>query len=235
MKYYIGITLLLIFGLSSCTTTRNAKESSDYALSPGEGQKELVVMDFSAPPSLNPIENGWEEQSFVWHKPMEMSFVEKESKKAIRLKTKDSASILLRKVNINLQEFPVLNWEWFVEKPISTKVNENSIEGDDHPIRIVIYLEDMSNEEKIIEIVWGNYLEAGNYIFVDGYKHFVARGGEKNTGKWFQETVNLARLYQNIYLEEPEARITDIGLFSDSDDTNGETIAYVSKVSLKKN
>src|SRR3990172_1517228 len=42
------------------------------------GEDEIVIMDFSAPLSLDPIEPGWYHHKFFWHQPMTVEFVEKE-------------------------------------------------------------------------------------------------------------------------------------------------------------
>lgn len=215
-----------------CTSTRNDISERGTALRADPAQAEVAVMDFATPPSLKPLSPGWDQHKFFWHKPMNISFVQKKGKAAAKFHTKDSASILIRKVDANLRDFPLLKWQWLVEKAIAAKVPENTPAGDDHPVRLIIYFEDLSGEEKIIEILWGNYLTAGNSVFVHGFKHYVARGGNAKLNLWYSETLDLAELYQNTFMEEPEAKITDIGIFCDSDDTNGETIAYVSKVLL---
>lgn len=218
----------------SCTSTRNDIHQRGAALVADPSKDRVTVMDFAAPPRLKPLSPGWDQHKFFWHKPMNISFVEKKGKKAAKFHTKDSASILIRKVDAELADFPYLSWQWLVEKGITTSAPENTPAGDDHPVRLIIYFEDLSGEEKIIEIIWGNKLTAGNAVFVHGFKHFVARGADAEKNLWYSETIDLAQLYRNTFLDAPDARITDIGIFCDSDDTNGETIAYVSTIALQK-
>lgn len=226
--------LLVVAAALACTSTRNDIEQRGAALIADPSKDEVMVMDFAVPPSLKPLSPGWDQHKFFWHKPMNISFVTKKGQKAAKFHTKDSASILIRKVDAELSDFPVLSWQWLVEKGINASAPENTPAGDDHPVRLIIYFEDLAGEERIIEILWGNQLAAGQAVFVHGFKHFVARGAGADTNQWYKENLDLAQLYQNTFKEAPDAKITDIGIFCDSDDTNGETIAYISTIQLKK-
>ena len=66
--------------------------------------------------SLNPIPDGWYHRRFWRHGPMDVSFETKEGVPAIRLATHDTASMLFRHVDVELDVYPVLSWQWYVEK-----------------------------------------------------------------------------------------------------------------------
>lgn len=223
---------LSLLVLTSCTSTRNDISERGAAIIADPSQDQVTIMDFASPPQLKPLSPGWDQHEFFWHKPVHVSFVSKKGKAAAKFHTKDSASILIRSVDARLDEFPLLKWQWLVEKAIAAKVPENIPAGDDHPVRLIVYFEDLAKEEKIIEIIWGNQLKAGSSVVVHGYKHFVARGAEAELDSWYSESIDLAQLYRSTFGEQPNVRVTDIGIFCDSDDTNGETIAYVAKIAL---
>jgi len=76
------------------------------------GAESVVVMDFSEPLSLDPITPGWFHRTFKRHDPMDITFVTKDEKPSIRLATDDTASMLFRMVDIPIDEYPVLSWDW---------------------------------------------------------------------------------------------------------------------------
>ena len=48
-------------------------------------------------------------------------FVEKEGHYAIRLETHDSASMLFRHVEVELDAYPFLSWDWYQRMVIATR------------------------------------------------------------------------------------------------------------------
>ncbi len=226
----IALSLLLI-ALDGCTG-RNLGERTNV-LTPN-GTPEITVMDFGDPLSLDPLPEGWFHRTFFWHAPMDIDFEEKEGVNAIRLETSDSASMLIRHVQIDLQTYPMLSWQWYVEKPISSSLDESTREGDDHPARFFITFEGTDGTSGAKEIIWGNLLEAGAYKFIGEFPHYVARGGNENTGLWHMETVDLASIYQHIWPDESPGVVTNLALFCDSDNTNSSSIAFFANVSMSR-
>ncbi|MEN8256858.1 MAG: DUF3047 domain-containing protein [Thermodesulfobacteriota bacterium] len=194
----------------------------------------VTVMDFSKPISINPIEPGWYHYTFFWHKPMGVDFVTKENVPAIRLNSNNSASIIIRHVDIDLDEYPFLSWNWFIEQPITSTKNEKFWWGDDHPARLVIFFQTDSGKKRSMEIIWGNRLKGGDYKYTSLSHHYVARGGTDDLNRWIHEEVNLLQIYHNIWPGPKPAKVMAIGIFTDSDNTNGKTTCYFGTVSMKK-
>ena len=85
-----------------------------------------------------------------------------------------------------------------------------------------------------MEIIWGDRLKAGEYKYIGGFPHYVARGGNENTNRWFDEEVNLLDIYGMIWPDGEPASMKEIGLFCDSDDTNTQSVSYFANVSMRK-
>ncbi|MEO8248850.1 MAG: DUF3047 domain-containing protein [Burkholderiales bacterium] len=199
------------------------------------GEPQVVVMDFSQPLSLDPLPPGWQHRTFWTRAPMQMSFGVKDGVPAIRLETDASASMLMRAVAIDLQAYPILAWRWLIERPIESDVDERTKAGDDHPARLIISFRTEAGEKRSMEIVWGNkLLGAGDYKFIDGFPHYVANGGAANVGRWHSEQVDLLAIYRHIWKDAAPASVTDIGLFCDSDETGGSTVAWFADVRMKQ-
>ena len=221
-------------------TACGSEKPRENLLTP-DGAETVKVMDFSQPLSLDPITPGWYHRQFKRHGPMDISLVEKDDKPSIRLATNDTASMLFRMVEIPLDDYPLLSWEWLIEQGIDAEFDEMTSAGDDHPARFFLTFETSEGESHHMEIVWGNdQLKAGDWKHLSSFfgrrsfPHYVANGGTENIGKWFHEQVNMKSLYNELWGQTDGVRLTELALFCDTDETNASSIAYFSNVNVEK-
>lgn len=206
-----------------------------------DGSQSFMVMNFNEPMPLDPLPEGWYHRTFWFHPPMDISFVKQDQYPSIKLSTDDSASMLFRYVDVQLDEYPMLSWDWFIEKGVVSDISGLIEEGDDHPARIFLAFENIKGEKHRMEIVWGNReLHRGDWKHIkfsekSSFPHYVANGGEENIGRWFHENVDLTKLYAELWGNEKGVRLTDIALFCDTDNTGAESIAYFSNIKVEKN
>ena len=199
-----------------------------------DGSGSFALMDFTEPLPLDPLPDGWSYRTFWRHRPMDISFETKEGVPAIRLATHDTASMLFRHVDVALDVYPVLSWQWYIEKGIDSEIDELTREGDDHPARFYVVFEAPDGETHRMEIIWGNQaLRAGDYKVIGSFPHYVANGGRENAGRWHQEAVDLTEIYETLWGDPTGARMIDIAIFCDSDETGGETLAYMADVRVQ--
>jgi hypothetical protein len=233
MKAVPNLSLILL----SLLLTNCVKDRFDYdefELKP-KGEDPITIMNFAKPISLDPMEPGWFQYEFLWQDPMDISFEKKDDVPAIKLATKNSASMLFRQVDIDLKEYPILEWKWFVDQGVTSAHEETSEEGDDHPARIIINFDTPAEDERFIEIVWGNKLEGPKFIKVGEYTHYIVRGTEAEAHKWHKERVDLQDLYRNIWnTNEEPITISEIGLFCDTDDSDSSSLSYFADVKMYK-
>lgn len=200
-----------------------------------DGSSSFPVMDFSERMSLDPLPDGWYHRRFWRHGPMSISFASKDGVPAIRLATDDTASMLFRHVEIDLDVYPMLAWQWFIEDGIDSEVDEATRAGDDHPARFMVVFEAADGERHPMEIIWGNgRVGTGEFLYIGSFPHYVANGGTANTGRWHRERVDLAAIYRELWGDSTGARILDIGFFCDSDQTGETTVAYVADVRVER-
>jgi len=211
-------------------TTVSRGDFSAFVAAVGEVQ--LDVMDFSQPMPLDPPPQGWWHRKFLTRAPMDMSFQRMEGEHGLRLATDNSASMLFRFVEVDLGRYPLLAWRWLIENPIDTDEDELTRAGDDHPARLFVGFSNAENDRRALEIIWGNELSAGDYKYIGTFPHYVANGGNANVGQWYDEEINLLDIYQELWPDDVDPRITDIGLFCDSDETNDDSVAWFSYVRL---
>jgi hypothetical protein len=202
-----------------------------------DGSASFSLMDFADPPSIDPPTPGWYHRTFRRHPPMEISFVSKDDIAAIRLSTSDSASMLFRWVDVDLERYPGLSWSWFIEKTIDTEVDEMTVAGDDHPARLYLSFESPDGEEHSMEIIWGNrVLHRGDWKHLEffmglfSFPHYTANGGDENAGRWHHERVNLKDLYTTLWGNADGARLIALALFCDTDETGAQSTAYFADI-----
>jgi hypothetical protein len=226
MRYLV---LALLAFLAACDAGRERVN-----VLAANGEPDVVVMDFATPFPLNPLPPGWHHRTFWTRAPMETSFATKDGVPALRCETHASGSMLYRHVDIDLADYPRLAWRWFIEVPIESPLDERTRAGDDHPARLFIAFKTAMGEDRRMEIVWGNRLKAGDYKYIDKFPHYVANGGNENIRRWHAEEVDLQAIYRRIWRDGAPARLIDVALFCDSDDTRTQSIAYFADVVMRR-
>jgi len=199
-----------------------------------ESNTSVTVLPFSTLTRMDDLPVGWIHDQFWMVRPMQMQFAEKDGRPAARCETNSSGSILRRTTDIEVGDYPVLAWEWLIEFPISSNYDEATEQGDDHPARILLQLEDRQGGAYGFEIVWSNAkYKPGDYFTIGDTVHYVANGLDENTKVWQQQEVNLMQIYRDITGRDDFPLLKSIGIFCDSDNTRTRSIAYFSEVEMR--
>ena len=227
--------IFLVAALAACTGGERRN-----VLVP-DGSSSLTVMEFRQPLSLSPPPEGWYHRKFFRTDPMQISFSTQAGRPSIRLATQGSGSMLYRHTDLPLDGYPILRWDWFVEMPIASEVDELTVAGDDHPARLFLTFRASGGELRSMEIIWGNRrLRAGDWKdlqlswFGRPFPHYVARGGDENAGRWHDETADLRALYRRNWGDARGASLVEVALFCDTDQTGARSIAYFSAVRVER-
>ena len=200
-----------------------------------DGAAELAVMDFAQPVALDPPAPGWRHRTFLTRPAMTISLTVKDDVPALQCTTDGSGSIFGRFTDIDLGAYPELAWTWLVEKPVDSPLDERTVEGDDHPARLFLRFETGDGTDHSIEIIWANKLfKPGDYKYIGTFPHYVANGGHENVGRWFEERIDLLKIYRETSKREDTPRVKFAGIFCDTDDTKTSSVAYFGKVWLVK-
>ena len=233
--WVVGVFCLAAAVLTACTGGQRLN-----VLVP-DGSPSLVVMDFRKPLAIDPLPDGWHHRMFFRTAPMQISFVSKEGRPSIRLATHHSGSMLYRFTDLPLDQYPMLRWDWFVEQPIASEIDETTKAGDDHPARLYLKFRSASGEPHAMEIIWGNRkLRAGDWKYLESFwggspfPHYVARGGDENAGRWHDEKVDLRVLYRKNWGDPGGANLQEVALFCDTDATVAQSVAYFSAVRVER-
>ena len=217
----------------------------------------IVVGDFSSGESGGPLPAGW--QAFTFDKIPEHTHYEsvKEGETVvIRARSNASASGLIRKIEIDPREYPLVEWQWKVAGVLK-KGDARSKKGDDYAARIYIaFAHDPSllsfaerMKSRAVRLVRGEYPPSAvlNYIWANkvpvntltpnpytGRAAMIAvQSGEGQAGQWKKERRNLLVDFREAFKAEPPM-VTGVAIMTDTDNTGESATAWYGDIVFRK-
>ncbi|MBA4747582.1 MAG: DUF3047 domain-containing protein [Sphingopyxis sp.] len=165
---------------------------------------------------------------------------------AVQATAVKSMALLTRKVVVDLEQTPVVCWQWRVSNALRT-ADITRKTGDDQAARIYIGLKLPANSMSLgtrtklaiarsrggdlvpdgtINYVWDNRLPEGTVrpnVYTDRARVVVMQSGNAKAGQWVSERRNVAQDIAQQF-KTSAGRVTTIAISSDTDNT-GETVA----------
>lgn len=198
-----------------------------------EGALSVTVLPWETVGDYMEPNLGWVHEQLWGIQPMRIAFEEADGKKVLKCETNSSASILTRTTDIEVGDYPLLVWDWLIDFPVSSTMDEATEAGDDHPARLLLKMEDREGGEYAFEIVWSNQkYEPGDYFTIGDTAHYVANGLDENAGIWQHQEVNLMEIYRAVFNRDDFPILKSIGISCDSDNTGVRSIAYITDVEM---
>ena len=232
MKLAAVFAGLGVVGWAAWDYTHPAAETNPIVAT---GEDTVVVLPFSDLRSFNDLPLGWVHDQFWMVKTMLLAREEKQGKQAMRCETNGSGSILSRTTDIELGDYPILVWDWYIDFPLSSPIDEDTPEGDDHPARLMLSLEDRQGESYAFELVWSNRkFEPGDIYKINGFSHYVVNGLDENAKIWQHQELDLMPVYRAITGRDDYPILKRIAVMCDSDNTSARSVAYFSDVALHR-
>lgn len=153
------------------------------------------------------------------------SIGEHKGRLALKALSRQSASGLVLKRQIDLTQTPYLSWSWLVEKTL-LQLDERSKNGDDFVARIYVVIDGglLVWKTKSLNYVWSSNQDKGlvwdNPFAGSKVKMMAIRGKRSQTGTWYQEKRNV---YQDL-----------IATFGDegSAEANRKTYRYIDVIAI---
>lgn len=164
---------------------------------------------------------------------------------AVEARAEASMALLARRIDIDLQQTPVLCWRWRVEATVRG-ADLRSKAGDDYAARVYVTFrlppEALSFglrtklalarsvrgdqvPDAALNYVWDNVSPVGTSApnaYTDRARMLVLRSGNGEAGRWVEERRDIARDLAEAFGEWPGSRTTLLAIASDTDNT-GET------------
>jgi len=179
--------------------------------------------------SLDPAD--WRERSFQGRTLYSLSM--SGGIPVIKASSNDSASILYRSVEINLDKTPCINWRWRIDNTLGD-LDEKTKAGDDYPARVYVVIEPelFGTQPRSINYVWANALPVDT-IWTNAYskqvKMLAIRSGAAQTGRWLQEKRNVKADLERAF-GETVTSVIGIAIMTDTDNSHTSATSYYSSL-----
>ena len=219
------------------------------AFAPGD----YVVASFSNMSPGGSI-NGWETMSLGDAPRSDYALVRDDGATVVRGRADGSASGLVRRIDLDVNQFPVLTWRWKADNVISGgDIRRRG--GDDYPARIYVTFDydpgDLSFGDRLkyralralgyddipvraLSYVWANRSGETEIVpnaFTDWVQMVPVRSGSAGLGRWQTERRDVVRDYRAAFGEDPPP-ISGVAIMTDADNTGGEATAYFGDIRM---
>jgi hypothetical protein len=141
-----------------------------------------------------------------------------------------SASGLVRRMRVDLQRYPYLNWRWRVDEQ-PERGDERTRSGDDYAARIYVIASGGLAfwNTKAVNYVWAAQAGKGetwpNAFAGDNAMMLALRSGEARTSTWYSEKRNVLEDFNTLHGDG--IRFIDaVALMTDTDNGDGRAEAY---------
>lgn len=171
---------------------------------------------------------GWAEKSFSGH--TQYALTEDDGRTVLAANSKAAASGYFKKIEIDLQRTPYLNWSWKVENILAGSADERSKKGDDYPARIYVVFSNgpLFWKTQALNYVWSS----SQLVGVDwanafaGSAHMIAvEAGKEHVGQWQTYKRNIREDYKK-YFGADVTHAQAVAVMTDTDNTQQSASAF---------
>lgn len=209
----------------------------------------LKVGEFSASADGQAFPQGWEPLTFKKiERHTRYRLIQDRGTWVVAAQSAASASGLIRRLEIDLHQFPILRWRWKISGVLA-KGDVTRKAGDDYPARIYItFRYDPSKlsfleraKYKAARLIYGEYPPTGaltylwankapsgtivNNPYTDRVKMIVLQSGSARKMQWVEEKRNVYEDYGLAFGQEPPL-VSGVALMTDTDNTGESVSAY---------
>lgn len=223
------------------------------ALTAHPAMAQLLQLGFSGAPGRDTPQD-WKALTFTNKALTSYRLVDDAGSLALEARSSAAASGLIRPLNVDAKDYPVLRWRWRVEGLIE-KSNLARKQGDDYPARIyVTFAYDPKRagvaqrlKYQAAKLVYGKYPPhaAISYIwarsepvgtaapnaYTDRAHMIVVDSGSADLGRWIAHERNVYEDYRRVFGEEPPP-VSGVAIMTDTDDTGETASARFAQISL---
>ncbi|MBD0316424.1 MAG: DUF3047 domain-containing protein [Nitrospiraceae bacterium] len=223
-------------------------------LAAGDGPRE--VGPFSVAPPGATVPAGWKPLTFN-NIGQHTKYVVVRDGDAVVIKadSQAAASGLIKEVNIDPREYPIVRWRWKVENVlVGSDVRRK--DGDDYPARLYITFQyepdKVSVTKKLkykagrilfgdipiaaINYIWDTRTPVGTLVgnvYTDFAQMIVVESGRERLRRWVNEERNVYEDYKRAFGGEPP-RINGVAIMTDTDNTKEQATAYYGDITFVK-
>jgi hypothetical protein len=217
----------------------------------------IKVGEFSGAKELDGMPQGWEPLTFRKIKNhTRYRLVVDQGIRVVKAVSNCSSSGLIRKINIDPAEYPIITWQWKITN-IFEKGDVTKKQGDDYPARIYVtfaydpaklnFMEKTKYNvtrlfygeyppQGAINYIWGSKATQGSMIpnpYTERVMMIVVRSGDNMLNTWVREERNLYEDYKKAFGTEPPS-ISGVAIMTDTDNTLESAVTFYGDIIFKK-
>lgn len=190
---------------------------------------------------------GWEPLTFgSGYSTTDYALVREGGRVVVRADSRGSASGLVRRMDVDLARFPMLEWSWRIDR-VHPAGDATRRSGDDYPARVYVTFafdpdapltDRMAHRAasalfgevpfRAINYIWANRLPQGRHVpnpYTSSVCMIAVRSGNGLAGTWQSERRDLVADYRMCFSREPVG-VNGIAIMTDSDNTKGSATAW---------
>lgn len=199
--------------------------------------------------------NQWEQWKPVTFPGVKKTWYEFDTgTKAVCSRADSSASGFGHPFPGELEDYPVLTWEWKIDHVLPDG-DARKKEGDDYPARVYVNFERTSRDwswwertkastfetfygteipGKTLNFIWANKLPVNDIVTSAYTRHarlIALQSGNEKAGTWQTQTVNIRDWYRKAFDDTPPP-VQSVAIMTDSDNTNSTARACFRNITL---
>jgi hypothetical protein len=222
------------------------------------GDEKRVVLGFEQGEDPDSIPKEWELITYPGAPQNEMALLTEDKRTVLHVKSLGSASALLRGLDVDPRNYPVLAWRWKINRVVGMAI-ESRKDRNDSAARIrVIFGEKREKPGPMppqikelfesfgikqtarepqgfkIDYIWGNRITPGEVLDYPGsrtHKVVAVQGGKSRINQWISEKRNLTEDFERLF-EAAAPGLLGIVILTDTDQTNEGVEAWYSSLVL---
>lgn len=169
----------------------------------------------------------WKQKVFSGVTSYELVMIDNQH--ALKAVSDQSASGLVREIEVDLNKTPYMNWSWKVDS-ILKNVDETKKSGDDYPARVYVVISDglFFWQTRALSYVWASMEPKGSRwpnAFTDKATMLAVESGEDLVGEWVEEKRNILEDIQGL-LAIDATRVDAVAIMTDTDNSKQSATAY---------
>jgi len=181
--------------------------------------------------------DGWHSKKFINETLYSLATVDGDM--ALQAISRSSASGLIKKIQVDLETYPFLNWRWRIENRLSGSFDETRKTGDDYAARVYVVVSGGLAvwNTQALNYVWARNARKGEpwpNAFAGKNAVMVAlRSGPDPVSVWQKEKRNVYEDFKR-YFGKAVRFVDAIVVMTDTDNTGGQVTAYYGDIEFSR-
>jgi len=162
-----------------------------------------------------------------------LEIVDDEGRRALHVRTEvDQHTIIRRRISVDLQNTPVLTWQWKVMRdPVDADLRERG--RSDSPAVLAIA---WSSPPRVVAYAWDVTAPVGSRFpnpKQARVNYIVVRSGIAARGQWVRERRDVVEDYRTVFGEPPSSNPEEVELSVDSNDTRSVSDMLLGSIAFR--